>query len=197
MVLKVVLIEKRIDGEKKEEGIKMNYLIWQTEKVNRFQKWQTEEIFSHIDEKQLIELEAFSTELWLKVCDLKKKKRISQHADLTRNYFNPIRRIQFIGFEGLKFKQLPKRIPTPKGYTVIIRNVWSDKRAYEYPSGKPIEWDDLDQLEDVIFSKLEWCLYYNIDLEDIYHKARNLLIKKLMLKEITENLDLSDTSKKS
>lgn len=142
--------------------------------------FQVDELVNRLTKEDVLKLETFSSMLWHKISTSK----YYRSADCTRMYWNPLRKILFIGYERIKFrskyfaKDIPKSI-LPSGWRVIIRNIWDDKYNYDYFSHEPIEFEKHEDLENVIVSKLEYCLHNDIDFMEICkvvdERMRNLL----------------------
>jgi hypothetical protein len=117
--------------------------------------------FKSITKEDMIEMRLFEARLWQKYLQKGRK------GDICHVYANPINRTMFIGMEGTRFQFLPKDVPLPKGWKVVIRNIWDEKYAYEYPKGERwlLESDDYNNLEEpVVFDGLAWCFGNNYDL---------------------------------
>ena len=144
----------------------------------KLQPFQIDEIINRVSHEEMIRLEAFSHALWAYM------QKSRGHCDCTRTYWNPIKKILFIGYEGVKFKskRFFKKVPMqilPKGWRVIIRNVWDDKEGYDYFTGESIPFDSVafDELEDTIVSLLEYSFHNNLDLQPTYQEIDDFLKK--------------------
>jgi hypothetical protein len=157
-------------------------------------KEEAKKAFESITKEDIIEIRLFEARLWQKY--LQKRRT----GDITRCYANPINRTMFIGMEGTKFRFLPKDIPLPKGWRVIIRNIWNEKHAYEYPKGQVwlLESDDYDNLEQpLIIDSLAWCLGHNYDLMQLEVDVYRIMEDKGELaKGTTANLEKFVKTKK-
>jgi hypothetical protein len=132
--------------------------------------------FKSVTKEDVIEVRLFEARLWEKYTHEGRNRK----GDITRCYWNPINRTMFIGMEGTKFAYLPKDIPLPKRWKVVIRNIWDEKYAYEYPKGKRwlLESDEYDSMErPIVFSALEWCLGNKVDLMQLDVWAYSIMEK--------------------
>lgn len=149
-----------------------NYIIPITK---GFTKEGAKKAFESLKKEDMIELRLFEARLWEKYTRNK-----NAHGDLTKAYFNPFSRTLFIGFEGTTFSRLPKDIPLPKGWRVVIRNIWNEKYAYEYPKGQRwlLESDEYDKMETpLILDTLSYCLGNKIDLMQLEVWAYEIMEK--------------------
>lgn len=158
-----------------EDGNFLNIRSYIIPITKGFTKEDAKKAFESLKKEDMIELRLFEARLWEKYT---RNKNV--HGDLTRAYFNPISRILFIGFEGTTFSHLPKDIPLPKGWRVVIRNIWNEKYAYEYPNGQKwlLESDEYNEMETpLILDTLSYCLGHKIELMQLEVWAYEIMEK--------------------
>lgn len=165
-----------------------NGLVQMIKDGKKLSREQINKILDMTSEEDMARIQLFEQLLWRKTY-----QNYYRHCDLTRCYWNPLKKVLFIGFEGIRFnsKYFPKDVPMsilPKGYRVIIRNVWDDKCAYDYATKEKIDWDseEYKELECFIVNTLSWSYHFKKDLMTIY-KETDKRIKDLMEKAKTKS----------
>lgn len=150
--------------------------------INKLSKEEVDEIIDMVSEEDFIKLQIFEEVIWRKISMSKYYK----NCDLTRAYWNPKEKVFFLGFEGIKYcsKYFAKDIPLsllPKNWKVVIRNVWDDKCAYEYVTGRKIDFEseEYQKLEGTIISGFGWCIHKNKSLIELIKKS-NKMVDKLL-----------------
>ena len=116
--------------------------------------------FESVSQRDVVEITLFEHRLG------NRYHKTGGEGTITQCYFNPVNRTVFIGFEGTKFRFLPKDVPLPAGWKVVIRNIWDEKKAYEYPTGASYvlnskEYDALE--EPLVFSRFEWSVAHRVN----------------------------------